>query len=44
MEYIKPKVEVLGNALQAIEQIGQKKAAGPMDTPHAPNPAYDLDE
>lgn len=42
MNYSKPEVEVLGDAVRVIETL-QQKGIGSVDT-HPSGPAYDLDE
>jgi hypothetical protein len=47
MNYTKPEVAVLGQAVRVIEQNHQIKGSSPSDAPPKTglvNPAYDLDE
>jgi|HubBroStandDraft_4_1064222.scaffolds.fasta_scaffold504180_1 hypothetical protein len=46
MNYTKPEVSTLGNAVTVIEQISGKPTTPPVDGPatHRTGPAYDLDE
>jgi len=45
MNYNKPEVAVLGEAVRVIEQTFHKTNVGPKDSPTSRmDPAYDLDE
>lgn len=45
MNYTKPEVAVLGQAVRVIENVIPHKPVGPIvDGPFGLNPAYDLDE
>jgi len=44
MNYTKPQVAVLGEAVRVIEQTGAKPYTNSADSPMGQHPAYDLDE
>jgi hypothetical protein len=44
MNYTKPEVGVVGEAVRVIESTGLKNVPSTLDSGHVINPAYDLDE
>lgn len=44
MNYTKPEVAILGQAVQVIELLHPTKIGGNVDSSQVTNPAYDLDE
>jgi len=44
MNYVRPEVAVLGDAIDVIESIPSLKGTASSDGMHQVNPAYDLDE